>query len=118
MSTPIAWNLGLELKAGKADDFRSLVQDQLESTEAEPGTLLYECFINDDGTEAQMYERYADSAAALTHLATFYEQFMARMMECADPLRFDVYGAPDQAVMDALSPANPRYFRTLGGVEH
>jgi quinol monooxygenase YgiN len=118
MSTPIAWNLGLELKAGKADDFRSLVQAQLESTEAEPGTLLYECFINDDGTEAQMYERYADSAAALAHLATFYERFMERMMQCADQVGFDVYGEPDQAVKDALSPANPRYFQTLGGVAH
>ena len=118
MSGAISWNLRLDLKAGKADDFRTLVQEQLESTASEPGTVLYECFINDADTEAQMYERYADSAAALAHLATFYERFMERMMQCANPMGFDVYGEPDQAVKDALSPANPRYFQTLGGVAH
>jgi quinol monooxygenase YgiN len=47
------------------------MNDMVESTKAEPGALNYEWFISEDGTSCHIYERYADSAAAMVHMGHF-----------------------------------------------
>jgi quinol monooxygenase YgiN len=115
MSTTIAWTLRCRVKAGTVDELCSLVHDLVASSEEEPGTQRYEWFVDDDATTAHIYERYADSAAALAHLETFGEQFAERFSARANPMDFVVYGDPTGPLRDALEAFNPTYMRQLGG---
>lgn len=64
--------MNARIKDGALDEFRALMAEMVATTEAnEPGTLIYEWFISDDGTRCYIYERYADSAVAMAHINWF-----------------------------------------------
>ena len=71
----------LTIKPGELENFRALIGELVAATQAkEPDTLCYEYYISPDGKQCHIYERYADSAAVMTHMqnfAAFAERFMA-----------------------------------------
>jgi quinol monooxygenase YgiN len=69
MSNDVSWQVELAVKPGQLDNFRVLTSEMVEHTRGEPGVLIYERFVSDDGTVVYVYERYADSASAISHLA-------------------------------------------------
>ena len=116
MNDHVSWLLELSVKDGQLDDFRALMKDMVGVTrDNEPGTLNYEWSISDDNATVHIYERYADSAATMVHLASFGENFAERFMACVDPTRFQIYGNPDAAVREALAPFGPVYMDPFGG---
>ena len=115
MDGEVSWVIEVEVKAGRLEAFRALVDELVESTRKEPGTLAYSWFIGDDGKTVHVYERYADSAATLLHVATFGERFAERFLELATPGRFHIYGTPSDAVREASAGLNPVYLGPLAG---
>ncbi len=81
----------------------------------EPDTLNYEWFISADGKSGQIYERYADSAATMTHLGAFGEKFAERFLAAVEPTSFVVYGKPNDEVKAALGPFGAVYMDQIGG---
>lgn len=115
MSEEVYWLLEAEIKSG-ADEFRALMNDMVSATRAnEPGTLIYEWSTNAEGTICHIYEHYADSAAALTHMNNFGKQFAGRFVKILRPVRWDIYGSPNEGVKKALAAFNPRYMESIGG---
>ena len=103
MSDTVHWLLALNIKEGELDNFRALVTEMVDATKAnEPGTLNYEWFVSDDEKTCHIYERYADSAATMAHLATFGQDFAERFMAVLEPVQFVVYGNPNDEVRAAL----------------
>src|SRR5688500_9481930 len=102
METQVSWLLEVAVKPGQRDAFRALMQEMVEATRAEPGTLGYEWFVSDDGGVVHLSERYADSAAILAHLGTFGEKFAGRFLAAVDPTRFTVMGSPSDEAKAAL----------------
>jgi quinol monooxygenase YgiN len=115
MDDRVSWHLEVAVKPGQLDAFRTLVNEMVESTRAETGALSFEWYIDDDGTVGHVYERYADSAATLTHLGAFGAKFAARFLAVVVPNRFTVFGRPTDEVKEALSGFRPTYPRPLGG---
>jgi quinol monooxygenase YgiN len=68
MGDQISWHVELAVKPGQIENFQALTGEMVESTRDEPGVLDYERFVSDDGKFVHVYERYADSAAAVAHL--------------------------------------------------
>ena len=71
MGDQISCRVELAVKPGKLDNFLALTGEMVEATLEELDTLSYERFVTDDGKFVHVYERYADSAAALMHLRKF-----------------------------------------------
>ena len=116
MSSYVSWILELDIQEGRESDFRALMGEMVDATEAnEPGTLAYEWSTSEDGGRCSLYERYVDSAAVLTHLGTFGERFADRFLEIMTPVRLVVYGSPNAAVKDALAGFDPVYMQPAGG---
>jgi quinol monooxygenase YgiN len=116
MSSHVYWMLELDVHPGREDDFRALMAEMVSATQGnEPGTLNYEWATSADGTICHIYERYADSAAVMTHLATFGEQFAGRFLEVLKPTRFMVYGSPSAEVREALAGFEPVYMEPAAG---
>jgi quinol monooxygenase YgiN len=88
----------------------------VESTQRnEVGALNYEWAISDDRRVCHLYERYQDTAAAMTHLESFGANFAARFREVVKPTRLVVYGTPSAQVKDALAGLSPLYMAPFGG---
>jgi hypothetical protein len=71
--------------------------------------------IGADGKSAQVHERYADSNAAIRHLASFNENFADRLMELVEPVGMTVYGSPSPELKEKLAGADPVYMDFIGG---
>lgn len=116
MSEQVSWILELEIQEGRANDLRALVAEMVGATSSnEPGTLDYEWSMSVDGKQCHIFERYIDSAAALTHIGAFGEKFAARFLEILKPVRFVVYGSPEAAVKEALADFQPVYMQFIDG---
>lgn len=115
MSKAVAWNLELSVVDGRIDDFRSLMQEMVESTRSEPGARTYEWFLSEDGATCHIREGYADSAAVLAHLGTFGTRFAERFLACVQPTALYVYGEPDEEAQNALNGFGAVYLQPWGG---
>ncbi len=105
---PISWHVELAVKPGALESFRALTGEMVEFTRGETGVLGYQRFISPDGRTVHVYERYADSAAALAHLRNFTRHFGARFLQLVERKRFTVLGRPNaelRAVLDELGAA-------------
>jgi quinol monooxygenase YgiN len=115
MHGEVAWLLELAVKPGELETVRALMEEMVDSTRGEAGALGYAWYASDDGGTIALYERYADDAAALTHLATFGERFAQRFLAAMTPTRLTVFGAPGDEARLALSAFNPTYLKPFGG---
>ena len=116
MSDNVHWLLELAIKEGQLDAFKALMQEMVEATQTnEPDTLNYEWFISEDGKTCHLYERYADSAATMTHLGSFGQKFAERFLAAVEPTRFVVYGNPNDEVRQALSGFGAVHMEQIGG---
>jgi quinol monooxygenase YgiN len=112
----VFWMLELSLKPGNEAGFTALMTEMVAATSAnEAGALSYEWSLSCDGATCHIFERYADSAAVLTHLGTFGERFAGRFLEMLTPTRCVVYGSPSPQVKEGLAVLNPVYMRLVGG---
>jgi quinol monooxygenase YgiN len=69
---------------GKADEFRQVAAQCLEAVKLhDPGTSLYEWFINEAGTECIVLETYDDAEALLSH-ARNAGPLVVRLLQIAD----------------------------------
>ena len=104
MSDCIEWLLELDIAEGKLDDLKALAEEMVAATRAdEPGALVYEYYIDPDGTRCNVVERYADSAAAMVHLGNFGAKFADRFLAILTPVRFQVHGPASDELRAALS---------------
>ena len=116
MSNNIYWILELKINEGQLNAFRSLMGEMVEATQSnEPDALNYEWWISEDETTCHIYERYADSAALMTHLGNFGANFAERFMSMVVPTGFTVYGNANDTVKEALAAFGPTYMGALGG---
>ena len=116
MSDTVSWVLELAIKPGELDNFKALMGEMVEDTQAsQPGTTHYEWYFSDDGNACHLYERYTDSAATLIHLTAFAEKFAERFLTSAEPTRLTVYGSPNDEVRGILSGFGATFMGQLGG---
>ncbi len=116
MSSQVSWIFELEVQEGRQKDLRDLIAEMVSATQAnEPGTLDYEWSISADGKQCHIFERYADSAAVLTHGEAFSKNFAGRFLEILKPVRMVIYGSPSAAVREAMADFQPVYMEFAGG---
>lgn len=116
MSDVVQWVLELNIKEGKYGDFEALMAEMVAATKAdEPGAHVYEWFASDDKTTCHIYERYADSAAVMTHLGNFGAKFAKRFLDVLEPTRLTVYGNPSDEARAALAGLNAVVMGEVGG---
>ena len=116
MNNNVYWIVELSVKDGELDNFQSLMNEMVDATQAnEPGTLNYEWTISEDSKTIHIYERYADSAAAVTHMVTFGERYAERFMAAVDQTCFVVYGNPNNEAKAVLEGVGAVFMLPFGG---
>jgi quinol monooxygenase YgiN len=112
----VVWVFSVAIKGGQANALKALVREMSDACRAnEPETLIYEWTISEDGTTAQVHERYVDPEAALRHLASFNQDFAGRLMALVEPTGMTIYGNTSAALKKELAGAEPTYMTVIGG---
>jgi quinol monooxygenase YgiN len=116
MSSAVHWVLELAIKDGEFGAFETLMNDMVSAARAnEPGTTHYEWFLSDDKSRCHTYERFVDSAAAMTHLGNFGAHFAERFIAVFEPTRLTVFGDPSAEVRGALAGFGAVHMEMAGG---
>jgi quinol monooxygenase YgiN len=116
MNDNVFWLLEVSIKSGELDNFKALINEMVEGTQAdEPNAMNFEFFISEDEKSCHIYERYSDSAAVMTHLGNFGGKFAERFMALVDPTRMVVYGNPSDEAKKALSGFGALFLTPIGG---
>jgi quinol monooxygenase YgiN len=89
---------------GKLEEFKRLAAQCVEIVRTkDTGTLEYNHFLNADGTECFVHERYRDSAAGLEHMANIGPMFEPLSEICT--ITGEVCGSPSPELRKALEAA-------------
>jgi quinol monooxygenase YgiN len=114
----VEWVLEMEIRPGQAEQVQPLVDEMVAATARdEAGALGYAYYLDAAGNRCTVVERYADSGAVMAHLANFGAHFAERFLAAFAPLRFTVYGSPDDEVRSALAAFAPGYARRIAGFQ-
>ena len=83
----------IEILDGKLEQLKEILTEMLDHiSKTEPDTLIYNWYINKEGTMCQLIEQYANSEAAIFH-AVNYAPFRPRLDECRKVQQLAVYGS-------------------------
>jgi quinol monooxygenase YgiN len=116
-SEVVYWVVEANIKPGELNNFKALMNEMVDACrENEPDALIYEWSISKDEKQCHIYERYADSAAALNHLSRFVENFGERFGAVVDLGTFNIYGNPnDEAANAFVDGFDAALFAPIGG---
>jgi len=118
MGGEISWHAELRVKPGQLSNFRTLTGEMVVVTRREPGVLSYQRFVSEDGTIIHLYERYADSAAAVAHLEAFAKRFADRFSAMVERRAFTVFGYPSAELKAVLDRFNAMYLKPFGDFDY
>jgi quinol monooxygenase YgiN len=92
---------------GKAEEWKRLTADAMEIVRTrDSGTLQYEIFLNEDESEAVVFERYRDADAALEHFSNI-SHLMEPIMATAS-ITGELLGTPNAAMQEQLGKFGKR----------
>jgi quinol monooxygenase YgiN len=85
----------LKVREGKLEDFKRHAAEMMRQTrEKDTGTLAYDWFVSDDGTECEVREAYVDADALVDHAFHVREARDDLFAESAYDHRMAFYGEP------------------------
>jgi len=106
----------LTVSVDELDKFKPIVQQLVTATQKEPGALEYEYTVGSDGKTIDIFERYADSKAAISHLVdNFVPNYSKEFLALAKPTRFVIYGSPTDEFKKTVADFKPIYMTPING---
>ena len=108
-------HLTVTVPAEKKDDFHSLMDELVERTSKEAGTLVYEWYATADGLNWHILERYADAENGDLHVKGFAENYAARFFDIVDSCEAIVSDNATPYIRGVLEGISPLYISQQGG---
>jgi len=108
----------IDIEVHDAERFREVVQECVEVSRAEPGTLLYEWYLDDAGTRARLYEAYESLDAVQADAAgRVFSELAGPLLETCTFVHMDAFGDVGELVGLVPWPTTvwTRPFASLGG---
>lgn len=104
-----------QIPQGRLEDLEPLAARCLAAVqEKDPGTLRYDWYLDETGTECVVVETYEDSDALLAHFQTV-EEPLGEALEFTT-VELELYGEPSPELREALAALGARFFSHLQGL--
>jgi quinol monooxygenase YgiN len=85
----------LKIRDGQLDGFKQQAAEMMRLTrERDTGTLAYDWYISEDGTECEVHESYVDADALVDHAFHIHEARDVLFAEYAYDHKMAFYGEP------------------------
>lgn len=107
------WIVEAKLNPGKLEEFREVMNSQVERAKTEPGTLNYQYYMSDDG-DIMVYERFKDLEASHIHIQN-WDDHAERWIAAATPTRMVHLGDLPKELTDKHAALAPLLLKPLGG---
>ncbi len=94
----------LKVRDGKLEEFkRQAAEVMRQARENDTGTLAYDWFLSNDGTQCEVREAYVDADALIDHAFHVREAREALYAESAYDHRMTFYGEPSPRLMELVN---------------
>ncbi|GAA3746746.1 hypothetical protein [Salinactinospora qingdaonensis] len=100
-SAPILFHNTMRVAEGHWESFRRAAEHAVAFTEEQAPQLMVEIFADEDRMLAHSFQLYEDSDAIRAHWR-MSGSYISDIMEHCSVERLDVYGEPDQVIVDTL----------------
>jgi quinol monooxygenase YgiN len=110
----------LRVRDGQLDGFRRQAAEMMRLTrELDTGTLAYDWFLSEDGTECEVREAYVDADALVDHGIHVREAREVMFAKFADDHRMSFYGEPSPRLTELTTriSVQPTVFSLLQALE-
>jgi quinol monooxygenase YgiN len=110
----------LKVREGQLEGFkRQAAEVMRQAREKDKGTLAYDWFLSNDGTQCEVREAYVDADALIEHAFNVREARDALFAEFAEDHRMFVYGDPSPRLIELMDKVgvNVTYFTLLQAFE-
>jgi quinol monooxygenase YgiN len=116
-SQRLQWIVEFEIKKGKREEFEKVVQDISNLVRrSEPGTRLYEWFIDNEGRRCIVLESYDSSISGVAHAkGEAIKRFFPLLLKLAKISSFKVCGNPDEELIKELADVDAKFFQFAYG---
>lgn len=108
-------HLKVGVPSANGSKFADLMNELVEQTIKEPGTLVYEWYKADDSYTWHILERYADAENGDLHVKGFAENYAGRFFELVDGCEAIVSDNATPYIRGILEGIGPLYVRQHGG---
>ncbi len=101
-----------------ADDFRQACAETSQAIEAtEPGTVVYEWFMDDAGKTATIHEWFVGNDGAKAHMnGLAVSKFMPKLLEASELAELHAFGDFNEEMLAGLANWSPKgIHRRIGG---
>jgi quinol monooxygenase YgiN len=93
----------LTIREGRLDGFKRQAAEMMRLTkEKDTGTLAYDWFVSDDGTQCEVHESYVDADALVEHAMHVLEARQVMFAQFADDHRMAMYGEPSPRLRELV----------------
>lgn len=93
----------MQIEQGKLEDFKESVKNSLAFVEANGPQLMVEVYVDEKNLQAYSFQFYRDSESILSHWQ-MSDPYIRDVMQHITVKRLDIYGQPDDAVMEGVRP--------------
>lgn len=107
------WIVEAKLKEGELENFKAVMNSQVNRALTEEGTLNYQYYLSDDG-DVLVYERFADAHASHEHIEN-WDSHAERWIAAAEPTRMLHLGDLPDDVRERHAALSPTWLKPLGG---
>lgn len=109
----IGWIVEAKIKDGQHDAFEAVMNDLVNATKGENGTLNYQYYVSDDG-DVLVYERFRDVESAHIHVSN-WDIHAARWIAAAEPTRMIHLGNLPEDLRERHAALAPLWLKPFGG---
>lgn len=104
-----------KIDKGQLDAFKAITSQFISTVkEKDKGTLMYDWYLNEKTLECAVLEDYADSNAALEHVAHVGD-LLQKLMDLGE-MSIELYGSPNEELSKALDGMDAKVFPFYAGL--
>ena len=110
----------IKVRDGQLDGFKRQAAEMMRLTrELDTGTLAYDWFLSEDGTECEVREAYIDADALVDHAVHVRDARALMFAEFAEDHRMSFYGEPSPRLTELTRriSVQPTVFSLLQALE-
>ena len=112
---PLKVTAKFKIKEGNLEAFKAIIPDIIaEVMESDPGTLVYEWFLNEDLMECVVWEVYESSEAVIAHSGNV-GGYLDQLVNLAD-FSLELYGNPSEELLGAVEGLEVRVYPFVDGI--
>ncbi|HUW01758.1 MAG TPA: antibiotic biosynthesis monooxygenase [Acidimicrobiales bacterium] len=85
--------LVIEFEVGDIDRFRAMAEAMVMYSKTEPGTLVYDWYLDEENARGKLYEAYVDNDAVVAHgMGPVFLEIAPKYLDCLTVTSVEVFG--------------------------